>query len=83
MDDEALSIIHLCCLLGSMGYSISSDELQGIVTDVTNFDVDEQERVEVSEKIVRGIFSCHSELLKIVQAASLDPKHAKQASKET
>jgi len=81
-DDEELSIIHLCRLLGAMGYGLSSDELQGIVTDVTNFDVDEQERVEVSEKIARGLFSRHGELLKIVQASSLDPKHAKQASKE-
>ena len=82
-DDEELSIIHLCRLLGAMGYGLSSDELRGIVTDVTNFDVDERERVEVSEKIVCGLFSCHGELLKIVQASSLDPKCAKQASKET
>jgi len=34
-------------------------------------------------KIVRGLFSHHGELIKLVKAASLDPKRAKQASKET
>ena len=66
-----------------MGYGITHDELQEIVSDVTNFDVDERERHEVSDKVVRGLFRRHGDLLKIVQASSLDPKHAKQASKET
>jgi len=65
-----------------MGYGITHDELQEIVSDVTNFDVDERERHEVSDKVVRGLFRRHGDLLKIVQASSLDPKRAKQASKE-
>jgi len=39
--------------------------------------------VAVSDKIVHLLFSQHSDLLKIVQASSLDPKCAKQASSQT
>jgi len=81
-DNEELTIIQLCSLLGSMGYGITRDELQEIVSKLTNFDV-EQEKVEVTDKVVRGLFRRHGDLLKIVQASSLDPKRAKQASKET
>jgi len=82
-DNEELSIIQLCCLLGAMGYGITCDELQEIVSNLTNFDVNERESQEVSDKVVRGLFCWHGELLKIVQGSSLDPKHAKQANKET
>jgi len=66
-----------------MGYGITRDELQEIVSNLTNFDVDVRESQEVSDKVIRGLFHRHGELLKIVQASSLDPKRAKQASKET
>ena len=82
-DNEELAIIQLCRLLGGMGYGITRDELQEIISNLTNFDVDEREKVEVTDKVVRGLFKRHSDLLKIVQASSLDPKRAKQASKET
>jgi len=82
-DNEELAIIQLCRLLGGMGYGITRDELQEIISNLTNFDVDEREKVEVTDKVVRGLFKRHSDLLKIVQASSLDPKCAKQASKET
>jgi len=65
-----------------MGYGITWDELHKIINDVTNFDCAERERVDVSDKVMHGLSSCHDELLKIVEAASLDPKHTKQASKE-
>jgi len=42
-----------------MGYGITHDELQEIVSDVTNFDVDKRERHEVSDKVVRGLFCRH------------------------
>jgi len=38
--------------------------------------------VKMSDKVVHGLFSHHGKVLKIIQALSLDPKHAKQASKE-
>ena len=82
-ENEELSIVQLCHLLGSMGYGITRDELQSFISTITNWQIDECESVEVSEKIVRGLFRRHGDLLKLVQAASLDPKQAKQASKET
>ncbi len=82
-DNEELAIIQLCRLLGSMGYGITRDELQDIVSSITNFDLDERDIVAVSDKVVRGLFSQHGDLLKIVQASSLDPKCAKQACKQT
>jgi len=83
MDNKELTIIQLCHLLGSMGYGITCDELQEIVSNIINFDIDEQEKVEVTDKVVRGLFCHHGDLLKIVQASSLDPKHAKQANTDT
>jgi len=82
-DNEESAIVHLCRLLGSMGYGITRDELHAVINDVTNFDCDDRERVDVSDKVIRGLFSRHDDLLKIVEAASLDPKHAKQANTET
>ncbi len=82
-DNEELTIIQLYRLLGSMGYGITHDELQEIVSNVTNFDVDEREKIEVTDKVVRGLFRHHGDLLKIVQASSLDPKRAKQANTDT
>ena len=76
-DNEELVIIQLCHLLGGMGYSITHDELQDIVSSITNFDLDKRDAISVSDKVVCGLFSQHGELLKIVQASSLDPKHAK------
>jgi len=51
-DNKELSIIQLCHVLGAMGYGITCDELQEIVSNLTNFDVDEQESQEVSDKVV-------------------------------
>ncbi len=82
-DNEELAIIQLCRLLGGMGYGITRDELQDIVSSITNFDLDERDVVDVSDKVVHGLFSQHGDLLKIVQASSLDPKRAKQACKQT
>jgi len=82
-DNEELAIIQLCRLLGGMGYGITRDELQDIVSSITNFNLDECDIISVSDKVVCGLFSQHGELLKIVQASSLDPKHAKQACKQT
>jgi len=39
-DNEELAIIQLCRLLGGMGYGITRDELQDIVSSITNFDLD-------------------------------------------
>jgi len=66
-----------------MGYGITRDELQEIVSSITNYNLDERDVVAVSDKIVHLLFSRHSDLLKIVQASSLDPKCAKQASSQT
>jgi len=69
-----------------MGCGITSDELQDIVSSITNFNLDECDVVSVSDKVVHGLFSQHGKLLKllkIVQVSSLDQKQAKQACKQT
>jgi len=67
-DNEELAIIQLCCLLGSMWYGITHDKLQDIISNVTNWNTDEWEFVEVSDKVVHGLFSHHGKLLKIIQS---------------
>jgi len=49
-ENEELSIVQLCHLLGSMGYGITRDELQSFISTITNWQIDERESVEVSEK---------------------------------
>jgi len=56
-ENEELAIIQLCHLLGSMGYGITHDELQAIVSSITNYNLDECDVVAVSDKIVHLLFS--------------------------
>jgi len=56
-DNEELSITQLCHLLGSMGYEITCDELEDIVSNSTNWQNDECEHVNVSEKLCVGFLA--------------------------
>jgi len=40
-ENEELSIIQMCRLLGSMGYGITRDELQSFISTITNWQDDE------------------------------------------
>jgi len=55
-ENEELAIIQLCHLLGSMGYGITHDKLQEIVSSITNYNLDGNDVVTVLDKIVCLLF---------------------------
>ncbi len=68
------SLIHLCTVLGAMGYGVTQDDLHEFADDLVNQDVDERQRVPISKHVTEGLLLRHKELVKVVLAASLDPK---------
>jgi len=54
IDNEELAIIQLCHLLRSMGCGIAHDELQDIVSNITNLNLDEHDVISVSDKLYMG-----------------------------
>jgi len=66
-----------------MGYGVTWDDLHEFADDLVNQDVDERQRVPISKHVTEGLLLRHKELVKVVSAASLDPKRACQATEET
>jgi len=66
-----------------MGYGLTRDDMHNFADQLVNKDVDPREHVRISKHVVEGILNRHSHLVKIVAAASLDPKRARQATEET
>ncbi len=81
--NEESSLIHLCTVLGAMGYGVTRDDLHEFADDLVNQDVDERQRVPISKHVTEGLLLRHKELVKVVSAASLDPKRVRQATEET
>jgi len=80
---EEHSLVQLCSILGAMGYGLTRDDMLHFADQLVNKDVDPREHVPISKHVVEGILNRHSHLVKIVAAASLDPKRARQATEET
>jgi len=57
-----------------MGYGVTQDDLHEFADDLVNQDVDERQRVPISKHVTEGLLLRHKELVKVVLAASLDPK---------
>jgi len=82
-DNEEHSLVRLCTILGAMGYGITRDDLHSFADSLVNENVDECEQVPISRHVTEGLLLRHKELVKVVAAASLDPKRARQATAET
>jgi len=82
-ENEEHSLIRLCTVLGSMGYGLTRDDLHNFADSLINKNLDEHERVPISKHVTEGLLMWHKELVKIVSAASLDPKRARQATADT
>jgi len=65
-----------------MGYGLTKDDLHGFADALVNKDVDKRERVSISKHVTDGLLLRHKDLVKVVAAASLDPKWARQATGE-
>jgi len=82
-DHEEHAVVQLCTVLGSMGYGLTCQDLHSLADSIVNKDVDDRERVSISKHVTEGLLKCYKNLVKIVAAASLDPKRARQATVDT
>ena len=82
-DNEERSLVQLCTVLGSMGYGLTRDDLHGFADALVNKDVDERQRIPISKHVTEGLLHRYKDLVKVVAAASLDPKRARQAMVDT
>jgi len=82
-ENEEHSLVRLCTVLGAMGYGLTRNDVHRIADQLVNKNVDQRERVPISKHVTEGLLMRHSNLVKIVAAASLDPKRARQATEET
>jgi len=54
-DHEEHSLVQLCTVLGSMGYSLTHEDLHGFADSIINKDVDDHEHVSISKHIVASL----------------------------
>jgi len=81
--NEEHSLVHMCTVLGSMGYGLTRDDLHAFADELINQNVDERQRISISKHVTEGLLRRHKDLVKVVAAASLDPKRARQATVDT
>jgi hypothetical protein len=81
--DEELAFVQLMRMMGNMGHGVTKLEALEVIDEYINHKVDKRERVEVSDKILRGLLNCHKDLVKVISAGSLDPQRAAKANAET
>jgi len=82
-DHEEHVVVQLCTVLGSMGYGVTRKGLHRLADNIVNKNVDDRECMPILKHVTEGLLKCHKNLVKIVAAASLDPKQARQAMVET
>jgi hypothetical protein len=73
----------LALTIGKAGRGVDRDEFLEMINGVINIDVDDREREKATEKVVKDILKRHPDLMKLVNAGSLDPLRAKKANKKT
>jgi hypothetical protein len=54
-----------------------------MIDEYIHIEEDERKREECSKKVLRGLFERYTDLVKIVDACSLDPQRARKANAET
>jgi hypothetical protein len=82
-EQEEKTIVHMALAIGKAGRGVDRDELLEMINSVVNNSVDEREREQATEKVVKDILARHPLLMKLVNAGSLDPLRAKKANKKT
>jgi 3-keto-L-gulonate-6-phosphate decarboxylase len=80
--DEELAFVQLMRILGNMGHGVTHEEALGIIDEYVHQDIDERERIECSEKVLRSILNRNKDI-KLASAGSIDPARAKKANEDT
>jgi hypothetical protein len=80
-EQEENTFVHMALATGKAGRGVDRDELLEMINSVIN--VDDRAKEEATDKAVRDILKRHPDLMKLVNAGSLDPLRAKKANKKT
>ena len=76
-------IVQMCPILSMCGCGVSADELLNMSNEYIHHHQDARLIQAATRKTTRGLMGRHKELVKIVQASSMDPKGAEQATEDT
>ncbi len=76
-------IVQMCPILSMCGCGVSADELLNMSNEYIHHHQDARLIQAATRKTTRGLMGRHKELIKIVQANSMDPKRAEQATEDT
>jgi hypothetical protein len=84
IEQEELSLVQFICLMASMGHGVTKPNVISLIDKYVNLvERNECKAVEVSEKVLHGLFARHKNNIKLVNYGSLDPAHVRKATKET
>jgi hypothetical protein len=81
-EQEEKTVVHVALATGKAGRGVDRDELLEMINSVVNVNVDNREKEAAADKAVRDILKRHPDLMKLVNAGSLDPSRAKMANKK-
>jgi hypothetical protein len=82
-NNEELAIVQMCHVLSMCGRGITKDELLNITNEYIHRHQDARLIQDATRKITRGLMGQHKESVKNVQASSMGPKRAEQATEDT
>jgi hypothetical protein len=82
-NNEELAIVQTCRILSMCGRGVLADKLLNITNEYIHHHLDGRLVQAATRKITQGMMRRHKELVKIVQASSMDPKRAEQATEDT
>jgi hypothetical protein len=81
-EQEENTIVHMA--LATAGRGVDRDELLKMINSVVNVNVDDREKEAATDKAsVCDVLKRYPDLMKLVNAGSLDPLRAKKANKKT
>jgi hypothetical protein len=82
-NNEELAIVQMCRVLSMCGRGVTKDESLNITNEYSHHHQDARLIQDSTCKITRGLMGRNKELVKNVQASSMDPKRAEQATEDT
>jgi hypothetical protein len=82
-NNEELAIVQMCRILSMCGPGVSADKLLNMTNEYIHHHQDARLIQAATCKTTPGLMGRGKELVKIVQASSLDPKRAEQAREDT
>jgi hypothetical protein len=61
-EQEELSLVQFICLMASMGHGVTKPNVISLIDEYVNLEEDERKALEVSEKVLCGLFGTRTKL---------------------